>query len=250
MNSCYGKCLLKPIDSENEIVSVNNWDNYFAYNYNFIKDFTQLENGYIVNKIKPINDHYNNVYAGVEILSMSKKIMNEVMCLAEDLNLNMYYTDTDSIHIDEDHISILEKEYNKINNRELIGKNMGQFHTDFDLGDCEDVIAIESIFLGKKAYADKLKGYNNGKEEIGYHLRMKGVSAMAIDHYVDTYKMNYMELYNLLYEEGTLQEGTSFDLLAGGKACKFQYNADMTVSSVGDFKRKVSFPYEKGIGVN
>jgi hypothetical protein len=246
MNSCYGKCLLKPIDSENEIVSSNNWDNYLSYNYNFIKDFTELDRGYIVNKIKPINEHFNNVYAGVEILSMSKRIMNEVMCLAEDIKLNMYYTDTDSIHIDEKHIPILEKEYNKLHNRELIGKNMGQFHTDFDLGNCEDVIAIESIFLGKKAYIDKLVGNNNGVQETGYHIRMKGVSSMAIDHYVDTHKTNYMDLYNRLYEIGSLKDGTYFDLLAGGKACKFQYNADMSVSSVSEFQRKVSFTYEKG----
>ena len=247
MNSCYGKCLLKPIDSENEIVSSNNWDNYLSYNYNFIKDFTSLGKSYIVNKIKPINEHFNNVYAGVEILSMSKRIMNEVMCLAEDLKLNMYYTDTDSIHIDEEHIPILEKEYNKIHNRELIGKNMGQFHTDFELGNCKDVIAIQSIFLGKKAYVDKLVGNNNGEEEIGYHIRMKGVSGIGIDHYVEKYDTNYMELYDRLYEKGTLIEGTSFDLLAGGKACKFQYNDDMSVSSVSEFSRKVNFQYEKGI---
>jgi len=31
---------------------------------------------------------------------MSKRIMNEVMCLAEDLGIEIYYTDTDSMHID------------------------------------------------------------------------------------------------------------------------------------------------------
>lgn len=249
MNSCYGKCLLKPIDSENEIVSANNWDNYLSYNYNFIKDFTQMGNCYIVNKIKPINEHFNNVYAGVEILSMSKRIMNEVMCLAEDLELNIYYTDTDSMHIDQKHIPILEKEFNKLHNRELIGKNMGQFHSDFDLGDCDDVVAVESIFLGKKAYIDKLVGNDNGVEEIGYHIRMKGVSSMAIDHYVEKNVTNYMDLYNRLYEIGTLEDGTFFDLLAGGKACKFHYNADMSVSSLSEFQRKVTFNYDKGVVV-
>ena len=40
MNSCYGKCLLKPIDNETEIVCKKNWDKYIQYNYNFIRDFT------------------------------------------------------------------------------------------------------------------------------------------------------------------------------------------------------------------
>ena len=31
------------------------------------------------------------VHCGVEILSMSKRVMNEVMCLAEDNDINIYW---------------------------------------------------------------------------------------------------------------------------------------------------------------
>lgn len=252
MNSCYGKCLLKPIDSEIEIVQKSKWDDYLNYNYNYIREYNELKNSYVVNKIKPINEHFNNVYAGVEILSQSKRIMNEVMCLAEDLNLNIYYTDTDSMHIDEKHIPILAEEFKKIYDRELIGKNMGQFHTDFDLKGCKDIVAIESVFLGKKAYVDKLIGIDkeNGEEKSGFHIRMKGVSDKAIDHYCDKYKVDVLDLYKDLYENNKLpkddQRDRYFDLLAGGKCCKFQYNGDMSVSSVSEFSRKVNFTYEKG----
>ena len=91
MNSCYGKCLLKPIDSDIEIVYEKKFDDYLTYNYNFIKDIVDCGNLKIIRKIKPINNHFNNVYAGVEILSMSKRIMNEVICLGEDLKLKIYY---------------------------------------------------------------------------------------------------------------------------------------------------------------
>ena len=249
MNSCYGKCLLKPIDSEIEIVQKKKWEEYLHYNYNYIREYNELNNGYVVNKIKPINEHFNNVYAGVEILSQSKRIMNEVMCLAEDKNLNIYYTDTDSMHIDENHIPILEKEYNKIHGRELIGKGMGQFHTDFDLGNCDDVVAIESVFLGKKAYIDKLIGFENGEKKHGFHIRMKGVSEIAINHYCEKYEEDVLDLYKNLYENNSLPEGRFFDLLADGKCCKFQYNGDMSVSSVSEFSRRVNFEYEKGIVV-
>ena len=45
-------------------------------------------------------------------------------------------------------------------NRKLIGKNMGQFHTDFCLNDkngkpCKDITAVACVFNGKKCYIDK-----------------------------------------------------------------------------------------------
>lgn len=39
---------------------------------------------------------------------MSKRIMNEVMCFAEDLALKMCYQDTGSMHIDYDEVEILK----------------------------------------------------------------------------------------------------------------------------------------------
>ena len=38
---------------------------------------------------------------GIGILSMSKRIMNEVICLVEDLNIKIFYQDTDSMHLFE-----------------------------------------------------------------------------------------------------------------------------------------------------
>ena len=54
------------------------------------------------------------------------------MCLADDHNLNNYYTDTDSIHIDEDAVQPLAKHYQEKYGQQLIGKQLGQFHCDFD----------------------------------------------------------------------------------------------------------------------
>jgi hypothetical protein len=251
MNSCYGKCLLKPINTETEIVYEAKWDKYLEYNYNFIIEYTKLDKSYIVQKIKPINDHFNNVYAGVEILSMSKRIMNEVICLAEDLKMNIYYQDTDSMHIDNKSIDTLATEFKLKNNRDLIGKGMGQFHSDFDMKGCEDVIAVKSIFLGKKAYADKLVGIDKKTKEkkYGLHIRMKGVNREGIDDYCDRFDTEPMEVYNGLYDNKSLPDNRSFDLLGGGKVPKFKYNADMSVSSLSEFARSVNFPYDKGIEV-
>ena len=45
MNSCYGKCLLKPIDSENEIVSANNLTHQ---EYSRFNSFVEPKNGFMV----------------------------------------------------------------------------------------------------------------------------------------------------------------------------------------------------------
>ena len=38
---------------------------------------------------------------------MSKRIMNEVICLAEDKKLPIFYQDTDSLHIEEKNVDLL-----------------------------------------------------------------------------------------------------------------------------------------------
>ena len=251
MNSCYGKCLLKPIETEMKIITNKNIDSYIQKNYNFIREFTQLKNKCLVKETKTINDHFNNVYAGVEILSMSKRIMNEVICSAEDLKLKIYYQDTDSIHINDEDINILQKEFNKKYGRELIGSNMGQFHSDFDLdGATSEIYATKSLFLGKKCYLDVLESKNkNGDIINGCHIIMKGISKKAIDHYSEENNKSIVEIYEQLYDNDKLWDDDKFDLLAGGKSVKFVYNKNLSVSSCNEFKRGVNFKYSKGICV-
>ena len=50
-------------------------------------------------------------HCGVEVLSMSKRIMNEVMCLAEDIGIDIYYQDTDSIHLKTQDVPSLVKKF-------------------------------------------------------------------------------------------------------------------------------------------
>ena len=83
---------------------------------------------------------------------MSKRIMNEVMCLAYDIGCKIYYQDTDSMHIVKEDLERLERTFEEKYHRPLKGTNLGQFHTDFaSFTGREDVQhAIESIFLMKK----------------------------------------------------------------------------------------------------
>jgi len=158
LNSVYGKTILKPIDTVNKFIKKDKLDEYVRRNYNVIKEAETL-NGSDVTKIiklKPINKHYSFVTLGVNILSMSKRIMNEVMCTAEDIGIDIMYQDTDSMHLYKDDLEPLREEFRNRYNRELIGSSMGQFHSDFALvGGCPPV-AMKSIFVMKKGYIDKL----------------------------------------------------------------------------------------------
>ena len=84
--------------------------------------------------------------------------MNEVMTLAEDINLNIWYQDTDSMHMNYEEVKVLSKAFTEKYNRDLIGGDMLQFHIDFDLDDaCGDIHSIELYFLAEKVYIDILE---------------------------------------------------------------------------------------------
>ena len=84
--------------------------------------------------------------------------MNEVMCLAEDLDVKIFYQDIDSMHINYNEVKKLTKEFKAKFGRDLVVKNLGQFHIDFEMdGAVDDIYAVESYFLGKKVYYDKLE---------------------------------------------------------------------------------------------
>lgn len=242
MNSAYGKSILKPISNNSKIVnSKEEFDEYFSRHYNNIEEgFKICDNKYFIKVNKGINDHFNFAHVGCEILSMSKRIMNEVMCLAEDNNLKIYYQDTDSMHIDYDDVNTLGDLFKQKYNKELIGTNMGQFHVDFDLkGANPDTLrSINFISVGKKCYIDQLQGQDyNGNTVSGYHLRMKGIPNQSILYTCQKLNLSPLELYKKLYKG----EKITFDLLCDGNKKIFKYNKNMTVTFETNFKRQLIF---------
>lgn len=241
MNSAYGKSILKEIETEVKFFNDEEEMNvYISRNYNWIQQYEQIDNSkmWILDKINPINDHFNIPQVGVSILSMSKRIMNEVMCIAEDNNLELFYQDTDSMHITAEHIEILAKIYYGVYGKELIGENLGQFHSDFDLKGCENIYASRSIFLGKKCYIDELKGINaKGEEETDYHIRMKGVPNSTIKHTAKNLGINVYTLYERLYKG----EAIKFDLTESGAKANFKINKNGTINTLSFFERIIKF---------
>jgi hypothetical protein len=246
MNSSYGKCLQKPFDTKTIYTNRSNHANAVSKNYKSIKSITQLFNdtkdykgvineNYKIDLFKEIINDYNNCAIGIEILSMSKRIMNEVMCLAQDSGYNIYYQDTDSMHIDDCSVLPLADKFRLKYGRELIGKQMGQFHTDFSSEILKGtLISKESIYLGKKSYVDVLTDETG---EIDYHVRMKGINRQSIDFYCKNNNITILDLYKQLYNGKKI----TFDLACNGAKCCFQFNNDMTIQSLLKFEREVHF---------
>jgi hypothetical protein len=238
MNAAYGKLCQKPIDEN--LVFKNNEEShkkFLSYNHNHIKSYVKLSDGKYCYKVqKPINEHFNMAHLGVQVLSMSKRIMNEVMCLAEDLNIKIYYQDTDSMHIDKSKVSLLAEEFNKLYNKELIGESLGQFHGDFDVRNSttgkkiKNCYAKESYFLGKKSYLDVLTVDSDEEKfmDTNYHIRLKGISKNAFPD-------DIINCYDSLFKGNSY----SFDLLKN--KAKFHRNKDFTYSMEKSFIRTVKF---------
>jgi hypothetical protein len=244
MNASYGKSIMKAVDEETRFFDKEDkFNTYLSRNYNWAKSYVKFGSADNVKtkltSVKSLNDHYNIAQVGVCILSMSKRIMNEVMCLAEDNALELYYQDTDSIHIKDRDIKTLSDAFTLKYNRQLIGKGMGQFHSDFDLKGCNDVYAKRSIFLGKKSYIDELVGTDkDGNEKIGYHIRMKGIPESCMHYTAEKNGYdNVFEMYQALLDG----EKITADLTEGGAKANFKFENNYECNTLSVFKRTMAF---------
>jgi hypothetical protein len=245
MNAGYGKLITKPHETKIKFFDKEKeFKIYKSRNYNIINNYIEYTNGKYRIEINDMKgNQYNYCHLGSEILSMSKRIMNEVICTAEDNNLKIHYQDTDSIHINDEDIKKLSNIFKDKYNRDLIGKKMGQFHSDFKMEvegvDIKNIVSTGLIMLGKKSYIDKLRGEDkDGNYYYDYHIRLKGINQAAINHLLKKdYNNNPYKLYEDLYEGKKIM----FDLTAEGDKCCFEFNKSYEILNKQTFKREVCF---------
>ena len=240
MNSGYGKSIMKAVETESKF-----FDDEKAYrvfvsrNYNSCTTITKFGDKFKVKTVKPLLDHKNICQVGTMILAWSKRIMNEVMCLAEDKGLDIFYQDTDSLHIKDCDIKVLVDAFKVKYGRDLVGKSMGQFHSDFDIKGCNNIIARRSIFLGKKSYIDELEGVDaNGNTVIDYHTRMKGIPNSCLEFAVKQIGLkNMFELYEKLWNGDSIK----VDLTNSGEKANFKFMPDYVCKTLSHFERTICF---------
>jgi hypothetical protein len=153
----------------------------------------------------------------------------------------MYYQDTDSFFIEEEDLyKKLVPAFENMYNRELIGSEMGQFHSDFCSRDGNDNVecATECLFIRKKLYCCKLLMAPKGRpaesvEDDSYNIsfRCKGVPVNSFEEAAKIYfpsntiEESILNAYKHLYKGGSIP----VDLCDGGPC--FRYSKNCTVFS-------------------
>jgi len=92
MNSIYGKTITSACDEEIIYKTAKQAPTFIMKNFNTINEYIRTDNWCRLRITKP-DMSYNLGHVGVSILSMSKRIMNEVMDTA--LHLDVYIVDVD-----------------------------------------------------------------------------------------------------------------------------------------------------------
>jgi hypothetical protein len=263
LNSSYGKTIMKKANTEVKIIKnqskkgnkTNNYEpsllsvddvfqTYVYNNFRTIKSYRKVnEFNYEVERLK-VDDSNNRGHIGCAILSMSKRIMNEIFDIANDKGFPIYYTDTDSLHCNCDDVKPLEEAYYQIYGKELNGKNLEQFHTDFSLdgvgkdkdGNDYEIYATKSIFLGKKSYLDCLESKDkDGNKITGFHKRLKGITEEGLNYEASKYEDSFAGMYE------DFANGKEINILLNPKdKVLFEYKKGF-VATKGDFYRKVKF---------
>jgi hypothetical protein len=255
MNSAYGKTILKSENSKSKIVKINSyvknefgtWElkekqnlNKFIYeNFNIIKNYVKInDNNYLFNTYER-DTSFNYSHCGAIILSMSKRIMNEVFDICNDEEIKIYYTDTDSLILEYNKIPILSQRYKELYNKEYIGNDLLEFHGDFKLynkgkaiDDVENIYSYESYFYDKKVYCCNI-GYDTPDGIItGEQYRVKGFTQSGIDAYIaKNYQGKAIAFFNALTEkEHKVQLITKFAVkIINFEGVETNYSLDRTI---------------------
>ena len=234
--------------SSEKIVYVTNKqveEGYLFNNFGIISSYEKITDFRYKVTLKDFDESYSLNHVGASILSTSKVIMNEVFYIMDENELKMLYTDTDSIHMLDEDVPKLAEGYKNHFKRELIGKNLGQFHSDFDLkGAVGDPTSIWNVSLAPKCYLDVLKGKNDkGADIYSTHIRLKGVTETGIDSKINEYKQtSYIERAKALYTDLAKGKEIEFTLNPSEDKVMMEYvQGGIRTRELGSFKRKLKF---------
>jgi hypothetical protein len=118
LNSIYGKCLFKGYKTEKHkyFQTLEAWQKYLVKNWQRVERFDAKKREVWLDRCQ-----FNYAQIGVMILSMSKRIMNELFAECYSKGIDVVLSNTDSILIPTDKVSLLN---------ERIGPALGQLHIE------------------------------------------------------------------------------------------------------------------------
>lgn len=78
--------------------------------------------------------------------------MSKAFSRADDMDINIYHQDTDSIHSKHDDVDTIVKRYKEKYNSELVGDYLGNCHVGFDMaGAKSDVCSVSKVYFFVKS---------------------------------------------------------------------------------------------------
>jgi hypothetical protein len=234
MNSLYGKTIQK---TSNSTIIYKDDFNYIRRNWENITYYTDKGRGQYRIKMSTPDDSFNLGHIGTTILSMSKRIMNELQDLTNEMKILTFYGDTDSSFIQNSEILRLDEEYKKRYGRPLLGDDLQQQQFDFSLYDVkkQNIKATKAIFLGKKSYCCFIEG--DGKSK--FHYKLKGVSVHSIQAKANAeFNGDIYEMYKAM----STGQATTFILNPSDLQPSFVFrNHEVFTMPAGSFTRSLSF---------
>lgn len=240
LNSMYGKTIMKPSYTKKVIRDNDKVDEYIRKNFERLISMERYGSQTVLYIIDSAMGHSNMAHVGGMILSMARRIINEVINIATDNNIHVLYQDTDSLHVVDqckdynDGLERLAMLYNKQYSKQLLGKELEQFDFDLKLPGCTDVYSEACIILGKKAYIHRVVGCKDGVLIRMDVPKIAGVNTFAMNEYPDKWN-----LYKRMYKG----EKIAFDLTYGD-GVMFQFR--QTVTTRQEFKKELQFLGKKG----
>lgn len=242
LNSAYGKTITRTstttvsyLPKERKGKPVN-WELSIANAFHTIQKFREVGNQVEVTKYS-LDKSYNLAKYGSMILAASKHIMNEVFDLMSSLQMPIYYTDTDSFVMRKNDRALLAVAFKAKYQRELIGKQLGNFHSDFSFKTREGVEvnsdlvhSIEFIPAGRKLYLHHLMAEVDGKQLHALQFKAKGCTLDGLWYAAAEFgegDLGMIQLYR------SLTEGKKVKIILNppGKKVKFVYSRDNTVTT-------------------
>jgi hypothetical protein len=246
LNSLYGFTAEKPHLTKVNIVKSEDVMKYVLSHSKRVCSASKIGDGdkYLVKSSEDINKHCNYNHIATSILSYSKRLMLEVFVVAEDNEISINYTDTDSIFLKSEDLELLNTKYVEKYRKDLIN-NAGMLNTfklDMDgfvirEGDkyiktnckeqgisSEDLVGGEGIYLGKKTYLVEVKNKKDANF-VGYIFSSKGITDTSIFHYCNKRQTELGVDYGLkdLFVGLSNNEYVEIDLCEDGSKYRVEY---------------------------
>lgn len=250
LNAVYGRTLMKPITTKEKIFSDIEgsgkiyYEKYLNNNFDTITEITKY-NGYdntkcatVISK-KSVHNHTSYNHIASVILAVSKSLMNSVIYLALDNDIDVYYTDTDSIFMPAIYEEKLADLYKQKYFRDIFGNDLQQMKSDYEKAcpkGAKNIKCTKAIFLGKKFYCCELTYTLNEETHINYVAKLKGIPNECITYTLKKEGFNdEFELYRYLSKGLSID----FDLtLNNSKAC-FDVGKDFKFKTLNEFTRTI-----------